>query len=53
MDETGKKWHFEANGKTFASFTPSHLNEHMLLGLRVTVVFHEEGEVLVVDDVTD
>ena len=52
-DEAGKTWHFEANGKAFSSFTPSHLNEHMLLGLRVTVVFHKEGEVLVVDDVTD
>ncbi len=52
-DEAGNTWHFDANGKTFASFTPSHLNEHMLLGLRVTVVFHREGEVLVVEDITD
>ncbi|MCH8061608.1 MAG: hypothetical protein IH861_03810 [Chloroflexi bacterium] len=53
IDEAGNTWHFEANGKTFASFTPSHLNEHMLLGLRVTVVFHRDGELLVVDDITD
>ncbi len=52
-DETGNTWHFNAKGKTFASFTPSHLNEHMLLGLRVTVVFHREGEMLVVEDITD
>ena len=52
-DEAGNTWHFDVNGKTFASFYPSHLNEHMLLGLRVTVVFHREGEILVVDDIRD
>jgi len=52
-DEAGNTWHFEANGKTFASFNPSHLNEHMLLGLRVTVVFRREGESLVLEDITD
>lgn len=52
-DEAGNTWHFEAEGKTFASFTPSHLNDHMLLGLRVTVVFRREGERLVVEDITD
>lgn len=52
-DEAGKTWHFDAKGKIFASFTPSHLNEHMLQGLPVTVVFHRDGEMLVVDDITD
>lgn len=52
-DEAGTTWHFEADGKIFASFTPSHLSEHMLQGLRVTVVFHREGDRLVVDDITD
>ena len=52
-DEAGKTWHFDAKGKIFASFTPSHLNGHMLQGLRVTVVFHRDGETLVVDDITD
>ena len=53
IDDAGNTWHFEAKGKTFASFTPSHLNEHMLQGLRVTVVFHRDGEMLVMDDITD
>ena len=53
IDDAGNTWHFEAKGKTFASFTPSHLNEHILQGLRVTVVFHREGEMLAVDDITD
>lgn len=52
-DEAGVTWHFEAERKTFTSFTPSHLSEHMLQGLRLTVVFHMEGEWLVLDDVTD
>lgn len=52
-DEGGNTWHFDAKGKTFASFTPSHLKEHMLQGLLVTVVFHREGEMLVVDEITD
>lgn len=52
-DESGITWHFEANGKKFASFTPSHLSEHMLRGLRVTVVYHREGETLVLEDITD
>ena len=52
-DDEGVTWHFEAEGKIFTSFTPSHLSEHMLQGLRVTVVFHREGERLVLDDVTD
>lgn len=53
IDEAGDTWHFEANGKSFASFTPSHLNDHMLQGLRVTVVFYREGEKLVMEDITD
>lgn len=51
--EAGNTWHFNANGKTFASFTPPHLNEHMSPGLRATVVYYREGEMLTVDDITD
>ena len=52
-DENGATWIFEAQGKRLAGFTPSHLREHMLLGEPVTVAFHRENGVLVLDDVTD
>lgn len=52
-DESGKTWHFEANGRIFALFTPSHLNEHMLQGQRVTVVFRRQGDVLILENITD
>ena len=52
-DDNGETLRFEANGKILAEFPPSHLREHMVLGLRVTVVFHREGDTLILDDVTD
>ena len=50
-DETGKDWHFVANG--YAGFTPSHLREHMIQALPVTVTFHEDNRILVIDQITD
>ena len=52
-DEAGKRWTFEARGKRFALFTPSHLNEHQVLGLPVVVHYHNEADALVIDDITD
>ena len=52
-DSAGNCWRFEARGKRFAEFTPSHLREHMVLGQMVTVTFHRENDVLVPDDITD
>ena len=52
-DEAGKIWTFEARGKRFALFTPSHLNEHKVLGLKVRVSYHREGDALVIDDVSE
>ena len=52
-DDNGEMLRFEANGKILSGFPPSHLREHMVLGLRVTVVFHREGDALILDDVTD
>lgn len=51
--DDGDLLRFEANGKILAEFPPSHLREHMVLGLRVTVVFHREGDALILDDVID
>lgn len=52
-DADGQTWSFEARGKRFALFTPSHLNEHQVLGLQVEVRYHREGESLIIDDITD
>ena len=51
--EDGTTWKFEASGQKFAEFTPSHLREHMVLGLPITVTFHREDGSLVVDDLSD
>jgi hypothetical protein len=54
MDGDGKRWRFEARGfSDSAEFTPSHLREHMVLGEPVTVKYHDEDGVLVIDDITD
>ncbi len=52
-DASRTRWTLEARGKAFDGFTPSHLREHMLLGLPVTVKYHREGEALVIDEITD
>ena len=54
MDGDGKRWRFEARGLSDpADFTPSHLREHMVLGEPVTVKYHSEDGVLVIDDISD
>ncbi len=53
MDGTGKVWFFEGRGKRFSRFTPSHLNEHQVLGLKVKVRYYEEDGVLVINGITD
>ena len=50
-DENGATWHFEAEGSQ--GFTPSHLREHMLQGLSVTVSYHEEDGALMIDGIED
>ena len=44
---------FEARDKTFPGFSPSHLREHMILGLMVTVTYHRDDDAYVLDHVTD
>lgn len=49
-----ERWRFEARGfRSSTGFTPSHLREHMVQGLPISVRYHEEGEVFVIDDITD
>ena len=51
--DDGAEWRLEARGKRFALFTPSHLREHMVSGLPVTVTFHRENGALVLDEIAD
>ena len=52
-DSEGKVWRFEGRGKVVAGFTPSHLNEHKLLGQSVEVAFYREEDALVLEGITD
>ncbi len=52
-DSDGKRWHFEARGARFFSFSPSHLTEHMVQGLPVTVTFRRDGDALVASGIGD
>ena len=51
QDETGVTWEFL--GGTYRGISPSHMREHMVQGLRVTVWYREENSLLVVDEVGD
>lgn len=53
VDGTGKVWIFEDGGRRPLEFSPSHLRDHMLSGLRVRVAYHREGDRLIIDGVTD
>ena len=52
-DSDGELWHLEARGARFFSFSPSHLTEHMVQGLPVTVTFQRDGDALVVSGIGD
>jgi len=50
-DEDGTTWSFDA--MRYRGVTPSHLRDHMLRGLPITVVFHVENDVRLIDEITD
>ena len=50
-DENGRVWSFD--GRDYRGFTPSHLREHMLLGLGVLVRFRRDNVVLRVVEIRD
>ena len=52
-DSDGEQWHFEARGARFFNFSPSHLTEHMVQGLPVTVTFRRDGDALVASGIGD
>ena len=51
QDETGVTWEFL--GGTYKGISPSHVREHMLQGLRVTVWYREEEGMLIISEVGD
>ena len=52
-DDEGRRREFDWPGEIFDGFTPSHLREHMVLGLSVTVAFHLENGALIIDGIAD
>ena len=52
-DKSGVIWLFEGRGRASAEFTPSHIREHMVNGLPVTVTFRREGGVLTIIELGD
>ena len=51
-DDTGFIWRFRP-GLSYRGFTPSHLREHMVQGLPVTVVYRWKDDALLMEAVTD
>jgi hypothetical protein len=53
QDAAGAVWVFEGGGAAVPHFSPSHLRDHMLLGLPVEITFVREGEALLIRNVVD
>ena len=52
-DRNGRDWVIDGGGTDTLGFSPSLVREHMVLGQPVTVFFHRDGDVLVLDDITE
>ena len=52
-DEDQVTWTVHGGGKRFDGFSPSHLREHMVQGLPVTVWFEERDGMLFMKDISD
>ena len=52
-DEDQVRWTVRGGGKRFDGFSASHLREHMVQGLPVTVWFEERDGMLFMKDVSD
>ena len=53
-DDAGKSLEFQAGGRRFTKFTPSHAREHMLQGLGVTVTYRGSADgVLYIAEIRD
>ena len=52
-DEDQVRWTIHGGGKRFDEFPPSHLREHMVQALPVTVWFEERDGMLFMKDIAD
>ena len=53
IDESGAEWLFDGRRKVIPDFTPSHLNDHKLLGESVQVMYYRDGDALVIHSISD
>ena len=53
IDESGAEWLFDGRRKVIPDFTPSHLNDHKLLGESVQVMYYRDGNALVIHSIAD
>ena len=51
QDDEGVTWNFRAEG--YRGWLPSHVRDHMVQGSPITVTYHEEDGVLMVDEIDD
>ena len=52
-DDDQVRWTIHGGGKRFDGFPPSHLREHMVQGLPVTVWFEDQDGKLFMKDISD
>ncbi len=51
--DTGEILELNSGDRRFEHFTPSHVREHMLLGLAIAVTYRERDGELVIESLTD
>ena len=51
LDDGGATWNFRAGD--YRGWLPSHVRDHMVQGTPITVTYHEEDGVLMVDEIED
>ena len=52
-DDQNNRWVFKQGNSSTIGFSPSHLREHMLFGLPVTVEFYKSDKGYIVSDLYD
>ena len=51
QDDAGARWDFRGEG--YRGWLPSHVRDHMVQGAPITVTYHEEDGVLMVNEIED
>ena len=52
-DDEDNRWVFKQGDSSIIGFSPSHLREHMLFGLPITVEFYKSDKGYIVSDLYD